>query len=146
MARGGKGRSRRRLAHPLFRRVCGDRLFASARAGRLMLVYGDGTRLEAVWEKLPEIARGIEAAWRGPAGLARHAELVAVFIAAGELAQGLSDAAFAVRKADARAPAGGAAVGLLLAPAPPPGGGWAGGLSRAGGQPAPAAGGRAAPP
>ena len=58
-----------------------------------MLVYGDGTRLEAAREKLAEIARGIEAAWRGTAGLARHADLVAIFIAAGELAQGVSDAA-----------------------------------------------------
>jgi hypothetical protein len=80
-----------------------------------MLVYGDGTRLEAAPEKLAEIARGIEAAWRGAAGLARHADLVAVFIAAGELAQGLSDAAFAVRKADARSAPGDAAMRLLIA-------------------------------
>ena len=41
-----------------------------------MLVYGDGTRLEAAREKLAGIERGIEAAWRGTAGLARHAELL----------------------------------------------------------------------
>ena len=100
-----------------------------------MLVYGDGTRLEAVWEKLPEIARGIEAAWRGPAGLARHAELVAVFIAAGELAQGLSDAAFAVRKADARSAPGEAAMRLLIALARGIERSWSSGFRELGEQP-----------
>ena len=103
-----------------------------------MLVYGDGTRLEAAREKLAEIARGIEAAWRGPAGLARHADLVAVFIAAGELAQGLSDAAFAVRKADARSASGDAAMRLLIALARGIERSWSSGFRELGEQPAPA--------
>ena len=102
-----------------------------------MLVYGDGTRLEAAREKLAEIARGIEAAWRGTAGLARHADLVAVFIAAGELAQGLSDAAFAVRKADARSAPGDAAMRLLIALARGIERSWSSGFRELGEQPAP---------
>src|SRR5215217_2756337 len=137
MARGHKGRRRRRLAHPLLRRLRSHRLFASARAGRLMLVYGDGTRLEAAPEKLTEVARSIEAAWRGAAGLARHADLVAVFIAAGELAQGVSDAAFAVRKADARSAAGNAAMRLLIALARGIARSWSSGFRELGEAPAP---------
>src|SRR4051812_45355897 len=106
MARRLKSRGRRELAHPLLRRVCGDRLFASARAGRLMLVYGDRARHEAAQDKRAGIEHGIETVWRAPAGIERHADLVAVFIAAGELAQGLGDADFAARKADARSEAG----------------------------------------
>ena len=101
-----------------------------------MLVYGDGTRLEAAREKLAEIARDIEAAWRGAAGLARHADLVAVFIAAGELAKGLSDAAFAVRKVDARSASGDAAMRLLIALARGIERSWSSGFRELGEEPA----------
>jgi hypothetical protein len=79
-----------------------------------MLVYGDQTRTEDARAKLAGIARALRDAAAMPAGIARHGALAAAFIEAGELAQGVADAAFTARgHRDARSPAGDAALALL---------------------------------
>jgi hypothetical protein len=65
-----------------------------------MLVYGDHVRLESPNEKLQTIESGIRQISTTPAGLARHSQLVALLIEAGELAQGLLDFEFRRHKAD----------------------------------------------
>jgi hypothetical protein len=79
-----------------------------------MLVYGDAVRTEDPHEKLTGIATALEQAVRMPAGLGRHGALVAVFIDAGELAQGIADAEFYGRRQDARSPGQDAAMALLM--------------------------------
>jgi hypothetical protein len=79
-----------------------------------MLVYGDAVRIEDPREKLAGIADALEQALRMPAGLGRHGALVAAFIEAGELAQGIADAEFHDRRQDARSPAQDAAMALLV--------------------------------
>jgi hypothetical protein len=79
-----------------------------------MLVYGDAVRTEDTREKLAGIADALEQAARMPAGIGRHGALVAVFVDAGELAQGIADVEFQVRRQDARSPAQDAAMALLL--------------------------------
>lgn len=65
-----------------------------------MLVYGDVTRRENPDEKRARIADALSSLAAMPAGLVRHATLVGALIEAGELAQGLADAAFAERGED----------------------------------------------
>ncbi|MFE1598388.1 hypothetical protein [Methylobacterium sp. ID0610] len=79
-----------------------------------MLVYGDTARTDdpRVW--LARIADLCAEAAAGPPGLARHSRLVAALIAAGELGQGLADAAFAEQDADDLPTAGAQAVTELL--------------------------------
>src|SRR5919106_2176446 len=79
-----------------------------------MLVYGDAVRTEDPREKLAGIANALEQAVRMPAGVRRHGALVAVFVDAGELAQGIADADFHDRWQDARSPAQDAAMALLM--------------------------------
>jgi hypothetical protein len=79
-----------------------------------MLVYGDAVRTEDPHEKLAGIATALGQAVRMPAGLGRHGALVAVFIDAGELAQGIADAEFHGRRQDARSPGQDAAMALLV--------------------------------
>ncbi|GAA0582999.1 hypothetical protein GCM10009416_21760 [Craurococcus roseus] len=70
--------------------------------------------MEDARAKLAGIARGLRDAEAMPAGIARHGALVAAFIEAGELAQGVADAAFDANGGrDARSPAGDAATALL---------------------------------
>jgi hypothetical protein len=69
-----------------------------------MLVYGDGERREDPRALLDRIACALAALPDLPAGIARHQALVAAFIEMGELAQGIADAAFAARRADAPSP------------------------------------------
>lgn len=79
-----------------------------------MLVFGDGTRTEDAREKMAGISRALRELAEMPAGIVRHAALVAAFVEAGELAQGLADAAFVARgRCDGRSLAGDAAVALL---------------------------------
>ena len=80
-----------------------------------MLVYGDpATRTVEARAKLAGIARALGDMDAMPAGIARHGALVAAFIEAGELAQGVADAEFAARGGcDDRSPAGDAALAFL---------------------------------
>ena len=67
-----------------------------------MLVWGDQVRLESPREKLGQLGAALRRLGRMPAGIERHAALVAALVEAGELAQGLADAA--VRGGWARRP------------------------------------------
>jgi hypothetical protein len=79
-----------------------------------MLFYGDPTRIEDARAKLSGIVGALRDVEAMPAGIARHGALVAAFIEAGELAQGIADAEFARRGwRDGRSPAGDAALALL---------------------------------
>lgn len=80
-----------------------------------MLVYGDpDARTEDARAKLAGIARALREAEAMPPGIARHGALVAAFIEAGELAQGVADALFEARGGrDGRSPADDAAMALL---------------------------------
>jgi hypothetical protein len=79
-----------------------------------VLFYGDHARTEDARAKLSGIARALRDAEAMPAGIARHGALVAAFIEAGELAQGVLDAAFDARGGrDGRSPAGDAALVLV---------------------------------
>ncbi|NUZ05542.1 hypothetical protein [Piscinibacter koreensis] len=81
-----------------------------------MLVYGDAVERERAADKLARIGAGVRAARATPAGLARHADWVGAFLEAGELAQGVVDAAFhAAGGHETAAPAGDAAMALLHA-------------------------------
>lgn len=79
-----------------------------------MLVYGDHAWEEAPRDKLARIELGLRGVAAMPAGIERHGGIVALLIEAGELAQGLADAAFAARGADARSPAADAAMKLAI--------------------------------
>lgn len=79
-----------------------------------MLVYGDQSRIENprdAFERLDEMLRGLG---RLPAGIERHAVLVAALIDAGELAQGLADAQFEDLGHDARSGLTDALMALLI--------------------------------
>ena len=60
-----------------------------------MIVYGDTPRSDDPRRLLDSIAATLREVAASPPGLARHAALVSALIEAGELAQGLADAAFA---------------------------------------------------
>ncbi|MBD0271182.1 MAG: hypothetical protein ICV73_04555 [Acetobacteraceae bacterium] len=79
-----------------------------------MLFYGDQTRIEDARAKLSAVARALQDAGAMPAGIARHGALVAAFIEAAELAQGVADAAFDANGGrDSRSAAGDAAMAFL---------------------------------
>ena len=65
-----------------------------------MLVYGDLERWQSSRSLRAAIARRLDACMQQSPGLERHSQLVAAFIMAGELGQGLADAEFAKRGAD----------------------------------------------
>lgn len=79
-----------------------------------MLVYGDHVRSEDGGAMLARIVAATARAAAMPAGLARHAEWAAIFIEAGELLQGIADAAFAARGCDAPSPEQAAATAVLM--------------------------------
>ncbi len=80
-----------------------------------MLVFSDASRRADPRETLAEIRADLAAA-DAETGIRRHGLLVAALIGAGELAQGLLDAAFAARGGvDAPDPAGDAAMSLATA-------------------------------
>lgn len=70
-----------------------------------MLVYGDRSRTAEPRVELAALLARIAEAIALPAGLQRHAALVAALIACGELAQGVADVAFEARGRDAPDPA-----------------------------------------
>src|SRR3954462_12970168 len=70
---------------------------------RLMLVYGDVSHTESSNEKRARILDAVREAVAMTPGVERHGALVAAFIEAGELAQGVADAMFAEHGCDARA-------------------------------------------
>jgi hypothetical protein len=79
-----------------------------------VLVYGDAPRLEDPALKLAALVQALRQLSAQPPGLERHAALVAAFIEAGELAQGLADAEFAASGHDAPSPQRDAAMTLVM--------------------------------
>jgi hypothetical protein len=100
-----------------------------------MLVYGDSAWSEPPREKLAAVAHDVAAVWAAPPGIIRHGDLIGAFIAAGELAQGLADADFSARGADARTATNEAAMRLLIALARAIGRSWASGFRELGESP-----------
>lgn len=92
-----------------------------------MLVFGDHVRRRAPRAALDELTRELAALDAQSPGLARHAQLVGAFIAAGELAQGLADLAHPAR--DGRDALGDAAMRLLVAVAAAIEASWTGGFA-----------------
>ncbi|MBP0444190.1 hypothetical protein J8J14_05310 [Roseomonas sp. SSH11] len=78
-----------------------------------MILYGDLPRHEEPCAVLAALREALQRIRHLPAGLDRHAALVATLIRAGELAQGLADAAFQARGMDAASPAADAAMALV---------------------------------
>lgn len=79
-----------------------------------MLVYGDIERSEAPAAVATEVDRRLQAVRAMEPGIARHQALVAAFIRAAELVQGVADADFAARGMDAPSPAQAAGSALLV--------------------------------
>ena len=80
-----------------------------------MLVYGDAERIETIGAKKAALDESLREAARRPPGLKRHEALVAAFIEASELAQGVADAQADARGCDAPSQAQDDAMGLLVA-------------------------------
>jgi hypothetical protein len=80
-----------------------------------MLVYGDAERVEPTRKRIGELEHALAGLRGMPPGIGRHGALVAAFVAAAELVQGLADAAFAERGCDGRSPAEDAGMRLLMA-------------------------------
>jgi hypothetical protein len=100
-----------------------------------MLVYGDAERVEPTGERIADVERAL-AGWRAmPPGIERHGALIATFMAAAELVQGLTDAAFAARGCDAGSPAEAAGMRLLMALAAAVERSWRTGFTDSGGLP-----------
>jgi hypothetical protein len=78
-----------------------------------MLFYGDIEQVEDPREKLAGLARALAALPDVSPGIERHGALVAAFIEASELAQGLADAEFEALGHDAPSPVQEAATALL---------------------------------
>ena len=79
-----------------------------------MLVFGKMTRPRDPRDLLSDIEHLVAEAARAPADIRRHGALVAAFIEAGALLQGLADADFAAQGCDANSPQQEAATALLL--------------------------------
>ena len=79
-----------------------------------MLVYGDRQELAEPEQRIREINRAIDAVERMPAGIERHAQLVAALIEAGQLLQGIADAGFAEHCRDERTAATDALSAFVL--------------------------------
>jgi len=79
-----------------------------------MIVYGDSARPADPRDRLRRLAEGLRAVAARPPGIRRHGALVARFIEAGELVQGLADAEFAARGEDAPSAAQQEGMALLL--------------------------------
>jgi len=89
-----------------------------------MLVYGDHVWEERPRDQLGRIEQSLAGIWAMPGGIERHNALVGAFIRLGELAQGVTDAEFAERKADARSVSTDAATRLLIRTARSVGRSW----------------------
>ncbi|MCB4820689.1 hypothetical protein [Roseicella aerolata] len=79
-----------------------------------MLVYGDRVQVQETQAVVGCLGALLARAAALPPGIARHGTLAGAFIAVGELTQGIADAGFAARGADASCPATEAAMALLL--------------------------------
>lgn len=79
-----------------------------------MLVYGDAEKAENTADLRAALGYCLDACDRLPPGLQRHALLVDALIRAGELAQGLADAAFDANEVDDVSPVNDACDRLLL--------------------------------
>jgi hypothetical protein len=79
-----------------------------------MLIYGDQVRRALSQTHLDDLAEALHKVGAATPGIERHGQLVAAFIAAGELAQGVADAEFEARGCDARSPAQDAVMALLV--------------------------------
>ncbi|MDJ0389986.1 hypothetical protein QMO56_17905 [Roseomonas sp. E05] len=79
-----------------------------------MIVYGDAVRQEDPQARLRALAAGLRQLAGLPPGIRRHGALAARFIEAGELAQGLADAEFALRGEDAPSALAEAGTALLM--------------------------------
>jgi hypothetical protein len=95
----------------------------------MMLVYGDHACEEKPVEALRRLKGDLATIWATAEGIARHGALVAAFIEAGELGQGLSDFEFMERKADARSAMSNTAMRLLIALAQSVARSWSSGFS-----------------
>ncbi len=80
-----------------------------------MLVYGDRAWRQGPRAVIEHLREGLARLEASPAGIERHAALVALFIEAGELAQGVGDAAFGAAGCDTRSPAQDAAMAVTTA-------------------------------
>ncbi|WP_336488764.1 hypothetical protein [Methylobacterium nigriterrae] len=80
-----------------------------------MLVFGKSSRTGDPRDRLEILAELFREMADEPPGIGRHCALVAALIEAGELAQGIADAAFRDRGHDAPSRAQDAATGLLMA-------------------------------
>ena len=80
-----------------------------------MLAFGDHVRRASPAKVVGHLAETIEQLRAAAPGIGRHGDLVATFIAASELAQGLADAEFEARGCDARSPTQDAAMAMLIA-------------------------------
>ncbi|UDL93455.1 hypothetical protein LGH83_12755 [Lichenihabitans sp. PAMC28606] len=94
-----------------------------------MIVYGDQIRREGGRRKIETIDDLLRQASLAPRGLDRHGLLVAALIEAGELVQGLADAAAAEAGADGIAPLPSAAMALTLVLASVVGRSWDSGFA-----------------
>ena len=79
-----------------------------------MLVYGDRESIETVDEKRRSVERSLDRISALPPGHERHAALIAAFIGASELVQGLIDADFEARGYDALSPTHVDGMGCLM--------------------------------
>jgi hypothetical protein len=100
-----------------------------------MLVYGDAERIEATRDRIGGLERALGTLRTLTPGIERHAALVAAFLAAAELVQGLADAAFEARGFDARSTAQDAGMRLLMVLAAAVERSWRSGFADAGGCP-----------
>jgi hypothetical protein len=80
-----------------------------------MLVYGDHSRRECPADKIANLARSLSEVEAMRPGIQRHAAWVGLLVEAGELVQGLLDAAFAERSRDDITPLSEACGRTLLA-------------------------------
>src|SRR3712207_4411260 len=93
-----------------------------------MLVYGDAERTGPTRDRIAELETALDALRPLPPGIHRHGALTAAFMAAAELVQGLADTDFESRGMDARSPAQGAGMGVLLVLARAVGRSWRSGF------------------
>jgi hypothetical protein len=100
-----------------------------------MLVYGDQSRTENPRDVIKRLGEAFRRLGRMPAGIERHAALVAALIDAGELAQGLVDARFATLGHDARSDLTDAVMALMMGIACCVRESWRSGFVRFGGVP-----------
>ena len=93
-----------------------------------MIVYGDGIEEQSAREKLYRVRGALERA-KAAHGIDRHSALTLALLEAGELAQGVTDAAFEVAGSDRRSPCSETAMVLVMRLARAVAGSWRGDFS-----------------